>query len=105
MSEQMDVDLGRLPQHASEHQSIAAAWQQWPAGADSFIAAIRQSHGVVAEPVVQVLEQYQQRRAAFASDQADMNQSVSDALTASLSSFRTREADSSRALNGPVQGL
>mgnify|MGYP001554094191 CR=1 FL=1 len=105
MSDQMDVDLGRLPQHAAEHQSIAAAWQEWPAVGESFLAALRRSHGVVAEPVAQVLEQYQQRRTTFAGDQADINQGVSDAITTSLGSFRTREADSSRALNAPVQGL
>jgi transglutaminase/protease-like cytokinesis protein 3 len=105
MADQMDVNLGQLPQHAAEHQSIATAWQDWPTGGESFIATIRRSHGVVAEPIVAVLEQYQHQRTTFAGEQADINQGVSDAITATLSSYRTREAQSSHALNMPVQGM
>jgi hypothetical protein len=105
MSDQMQVDLGRLPQHAADHQAIAAQWQQWPAGGDIFLASLRQTHGVVAEPVARVLEEYQQRRVQFGGDQADMHQSVSDAITTSLGAFRAREANSSSQLTAPVQDL
>ncbi|WP_102144357.1 type VII secretion target [Mycobacterium hubeiense] len=105
MSDQLDVDLGRLPQHATDHQAIAAKWLEWPAGGESFLAAFRRTHGVVAEPVARVLEQYQQRRVQFGGAQADMNKTVSDAITTSLGTFRTMEADSSRRLTAPVQDL
>lgn len=105
MSEQLQVDLGRLPQHAADHQAIAGQWRDWPAGGESFLASFRQTHGVVAEPIARVLEAYQQQRVQFSGDQADMHQSVSDAITASLGAYRTREGDSSSRLTAPVQDL
>lgn len=105
MSNQMDVDPGRLGQHAAEHQSIAAAWKEWSGGAEAFLASLRLTHGPVAEPVIRVLEQYQQRRARFAGDQSEMNQGVADALTENLVDYQNRETASSKALTAPVQGL
>lgn len=105
MSDKLDVDLGRLPQHAADHTDIAARWQDWATGSESFLAAFRRTHGVVAEPIAAVLEQYQQRRTRFSAHQATTHQSVSDAITTSLNSFQTAEANNSRNLTAPVAGL
>lgn len=104
MAEYLDVHLGSLPQLAAAHESVAGKWQGWPQGGDAFLSDLRNSHGAVSEPIARVLEQYQQRRVAHAADQAGAHQQVSEAITASLKTFRTQEEQNADRLSAPTVG-
>ncbi len=105
MSDQVHVDLGRLPGHAADHRSIAGQWQEWPLGSETFLADFRRTHGAVAEPLALALEEYQRARAHFASSHSDAHHQVSDAIMASFGSYRTEEGQSSRNLTETVRDL
>lgn len=105
MTDNLHVDLGRLPLHAAEHQGFAASWQAWPEGGEEFVASMRQTHGIVAEPLARFLATLQGQRRQFATDQSDAHQSVSDAITQSLAGFRRTEANSSDSITSAVRGL
>jgi hypothetical protein len=105
MADRVDCELGRLPQHAAEHQDFAEQWLSWLEGGEAFLTAFRRTHGVVAEPIAQALESLQARRVQFSADQADKHRSVSDAITESLHGFRATEAGNQHRLAQPVQEL
>ena len=105
MSDQMHVDLARLPGHAADHRAIAGQWQQWPMGSEGFLAEFRRTHGVVAEPLALALEEYQLARTQFAASHSDAHHHVSDAIVASSGSYRTQEGQSSHSLTDTVRDL
>lgn len=105
MADNLHVDLGRLPLHAAEHQGFAANWQTWHEGGEEFVASLRQTHGIVAEPLARFMEALQRQRRQFGTDQSDAHQSVSDAITQSLAGFRETEANNTGNITRAVRGL
>lgn len=105
MTDHLQVDLGRLPQHAAEHEGFSARWKTWPEGGEEFVASLRRTHGITAEPLARFLTALQGQRRQFATDQSDAHQSVSDAITQSLAAFQRTEANSSANISRSVRGL
>lgn len=105
MSNEVQVDLGRLAQHALAHQEVAGQWSSWIEGPEGFVETVRRTHGLVAEPVVQALERLNEARRRYGNGQGTRHSDVSGAFITALNAYADQEEAGSAELRAAVRNI
>lgn len=83
----LEVDLGRLPNHANAHGEVAGSYHQWASGGDAHVSDVQNTHGEVAGAFAAKLQTLQAARQERGNQGAERHQGVQQAITATLKDF------------------